>query len=103
QLMLGLNSPAPLGVAVVMLRFDANLMKATNVTAGNLFADAKSAPTISVMKNEGGILLVSITPAAGTAISGQGSLLNVEFEGVASGDNQISFDLSNMHLVTSDG
>ena len=33
QLSLDLNSPAPLGVAVVMLRFDPNILKITNVTA----------------------------------------------------------------------
>lgn len=103
QISLELNSPAPLGVAVVMLRFDPNILKVTNVTAGKLLADAKSAPTISVMKNEGGVLLVSITPAAGTTISGEGALLNLEVEGLAGGNSSLAFDLSSVHIVTADG
>jgi general secretion pathway protein D len=103
QLTLDLNSPAPLGVAVVMLRFDPSILKITNVTAGKLLADAKSAPTISVMKNEGGVLLVSITPAAGATISGEGALLNLEVEGLAGGSSSLAFDLSSVHFVTADG
>jgi len=103
QLTLALNSPAPLGVAVVMLRFDPNILKVTNVTAGKMLSDAKSAPTISVLKNEGGVLLVSIAPAAGATISGEGSLLNLEVEGIAGGNSSLAFDLSSVHIVTADG
>jgi general secretion pathway protein D len=103
QLSLDLNSTAPLGVAVVMLRFDPSIVKITNVTAGKILSDAKSAATISVMKNEGGVLLVSITPAAGATISGEGGLLNVEVEGLAGGNSSLAFDLSSVHIVTADG
>ncbi|HEX6187915.1 MAG TPA: secretin N-terminal domain-containing protein [Pyrinomonadaceae bacterium] len=103
QISLELNSPAPLGVAVVMLRFDPGILKVTNVTAGKMLADAKSAPTISVMRNEGGVLLVSIAPAAGAAISGEGALLNLEVEGLAGGNSSLAFDLSSVHVVTADG
>lgn len=103
QLSLELNSSAPLGVAVVMLRFDPNILKITNVTAGKILTDAKSAATISVMKNEGGVLLVSITPAAGATISGEGALLNLEVEGLAGGNSSLAFDLSSVHIVTADG
>lgn len=103
QLSLELNSPAPLGVAVVMLRFDPNILKITNVTAGKILTDAKSGATISVMKNEGGVLLVSIAPAAGATISGEGALLNLEVEGLAGGSSSLAFDLSSVHIVTADG
>ncbi|HKO36288.1 MAG TPA: secretin N-terminal domain-containing protein [Pyrinomonadaceae bacterium] len=103
QLSLELNSPAPLGVAVVMLRFDPNILKITNVTAGKILTDAKSGATISVMKNEGGVLLVSIAPAAGATISGAGTLLNLEVEGLAGGSCSLAFDLSSVHIVTADG
>ena len=103
QLSLDLNSPAPLGVAVVMLRFDPNILKITNVTAGKILTDAKSGATISVMKNEGGVLLVSIAPAAGATISGAGALLNLEVEGLAGGSSSLAFDLSSVHIVTADG
>ena len=103
QLSLELNSPAPLGVAVVMLRFDPGILKITNVTAGKILTDAKSGATISVMKNEGGVLLVSIAPAAGATISGEGTLLNLEVEGLAGGNSSLAFDLSSVHIVTADG
>jgi len=103
QLALDLSSTSPLGMAVVMLRFDPKVLKVTSVTAGKMFADPKSAPTITQMKNEGGMLLLSVTPVAGSTISGEGALLNIEFEAIANGDSSVSFDLSNMHLVTSDG
>lgn len=103
QLTVELNSPSALGKAVVMLRFDPNVLKVANVTAGKMFADAKAAPTVWLMKNEAGVLLVSISPAAGGTISGAGSLLNVVFEAIATGDSSLAFDLSNVHLVTSDG
>ena len=103
QLTLELNSGAPLGLSVIMLRFDPNVLKVTNVTAGKLFTDPKTAPAITLMKNEAGVLLVSIAPAAVGTIAGEGALLNVEFEGLANGDTSIAFDLSNVHVVTSDG
>jgi general secretion pathway protein D len=103
QLSLELNSPTRLGVAVVMIRFDPNILRVTNVTAGKMLADAKSAPTISVMKNEGGVLLVSIAAAAGATISGEGAVLNLEVEGLADGNSSLAFDLSSVHIVTADG
>ena len=86
-----------------MLRFDPSILKITNVTAGKILTDAKSGATISVMKNEGGVLLVSITPAAGATISGEGALLNLEVEGLAGGNSSLAFDLSSVHIVTADG
>ena len=103
QLSLDLNSPAPLGVAVVMIRFDPNILRITNVTAGKILTDAKSGATVSVMKNEGGVLLVSIAPAAGATLSGEGALLNLEVEGLAGGSSSLAFDLSSVHVVTADG
>jgi LysM repeat protein len=103
QLTLELNSPAPVGMSVVMLRFDPKVLKVANVTAGKMFADARTAPTITVMKNDSGVLLLSLAPAAGTTISGEGSLLSLEVEAIGAGDSSIGFDLSNVHLTTSDG
>lgn len=103
QLTLELNSPASVAMSVVMLRFDPKVLKVANVTAGKMFADAKTPPTINVMKNESGVLLLSLAPAAGTTISGEGSLLNLEVEAISAGDSAIGFDLSNVHLTTSDG
>jgi len=49
------------------------------------------------------MLLVSLVPAVGSPVSGEGSLLNIEVEAIASGDSLLAFDLANVHLVASDG
>ncbi len=103
QFTVELNSAAPLGLAVVMLRFDPNVIKIQNVSLGKLFADAKTAPTITQSATEKGVLLVTLAAPAGTAISGQGSLLNIEVEAVGAGEAALGFDISNVHLVSSDG
>lgn len=103
QFSVELNSEAALGLAVVMLRFDPNVIKINNVTLGKLFAEAKSVPTITKSSNEKGVFLVSLAPAAGVAISGQGSLLTIDVEAVGAGDGALGFDISNVHLVSADG
>jgi general secretion pathway protein D len=104
QLNVEFSSEAPLGLAVVMLRFDPNVIKINNVTLGKLFGDGKFAPpTITKSPTEKGVFLVSLTAPAGGSISGQGSLLNIELEAVAAGEARLEFDISNVHLVSSDG
>jgi len=103
QLSIELDSEAPLGLAVVMIRFDPNVVRINNIAAGKMFADAKTAPAITQSTDQKGVLLVSIAPAAGSQISGAGALLNFEVEAIAAGDSSIAFDLSNVHLITSDG
>ena len=103
QLALGVRTGAPLGLAVLTLRFDPRVMKINSVTTGALFANAKTAPALTQSVDQNGMLLVSLTPAAGSPVSGEGVLLNIEFEAVAGGDSLLSFDLPNVHLVASDG
>ncbi len=103
QFTVELNSTTTLGLAVVMLRFDPNVIKINNVTLGKLFADAKSLPIITKSTTEKGAFLVSLAPAAGAAISGQGTLLNIDVEAVAPGEAALAFDISNVHVVSTDG
>jgi hypothetical protein len=103
QLALGVKTGAPLGLAVLTLRFDPRVMKINSVTPGALFANAKTAPVLSQSVDQNGMLLISLAPAAGSPISGEGVLLNIEFEAVAGGDSLLAFDLANVHLVASDG
>jgi general secretion pathway protein D len=103
QFAIELNSEARLGLAVVMLRFDPNVLKINSVMAGKLFADAKATPTITQSLDQKGVLLVSIAPAAGSQIAGEGALVNVEVEAIGAGDSSVAFDLSNVHLVSADG
>jgi prepilin-type N-terminal cleavage/methylation domain-containing protein len=103
QLALQVKSDAPLGLAVITLRFDPKILKISGVSAGSLFANVKNAPTVTQSIDEHGMLLVSIAPASGSSITADGVLLNLDVEGVDAGDTALSFDLSNVHLVAGDG
>ncbi len=103
QLAVQLKSGAPLGMALVTLRFDPKVLKVNAVTAGSLFANTKNAPTLTQSIDEHGIVLISLTPGAGSVTTADGTLLNIDVEGIASGDSNLNFDLSNIHLVASDG
>ena len=103
QIALGVRTGAPLGLAVLTLRFDPRVVKINSVAPGGLFANAKTAPALTQSVDQNGMLLVSLTPAAGSPINGEGVLLNIEFEAVAGGDSLLAFDLANVHLVASDG
>lgn len=103
QLALAIKTGAPLGLAVITFRFDPHVLKVNSVTPGSLFANAKTAPTLTQSIDQNGMLLVSLAPAAGAPVQGAGTLLNIEFEAVAAGDSLLAFDLANVHLVASDG
>src|SRR5437867_2709197 len=60
QFVVQLDSDAPLGLAVMMLRFDPRIIKINSVSAGKLFADSKSAPTLTQSMDQNGMLLVSL-------------------------------------------
>ncbi len=103
QFGLQVKSDAPLGMAMLTLRFDPTVLKIKAISPGALFADAKSAPTITQSIDEHGMVLLSLTPAPGSAVTADGTLLNLDVEAVGAGDSTLAFDLSNVHLVASDG
>jgi general secretion pathway protein D len=103
QLTVQFKSDAPLGMAVLTMRFDPNVIKIKSVSPGSIFLNAKVAPTITQSIDEHGLMLVSLTPAAGAAVNGEGTLLSFEVEAVGAGDSALAFDLANVHLVASDG
>ena len=103
QLTVQFKSDAPLGLAVLTMRFDPNVIKIKSVSAGSIFANAKVAPTITQSIDAHGLILVSLAPAAGSAVNGEGALLNFEVEAIGAGDSALAFDLANVHLVASDG
>ncbi|PYS58190.1 MAG: hypothetical protein DMF74_24335, partial [Acidobacteria bacterium] len=78
QIAVHVNSEAPLGLAVIALRFDPQVLKIKSVSAGSIFANVKTAPTLTQSIDEHGILLVSLTPADGSMVNGEGSLLNLD-------------------------
>ena len=98
-----MKSDAPLGMALVTLRFDPRVLKVNSVAMGSMFANAKAAPTLTQSVDEHGMVLVTVTPAAGSQLTADGTLLTIDVEGIAAGDSGLSFDLSNVHVVASDG
>ena len=103
QLAVQVKAGAPLGLAVLTLRFDPQVIKVNSVTPGSVFANARTAPTLTQSVDKDGMLLVSVVTAAGSPVSGEGALLNIEFEAIAGGDSGLAFDLANIHLVASEG
>ena len=102
QLALAVRTGAPLGLAIITLRFDPRVIKVSAVSAGSIFANS-TAPTLPQSDEEHGMLLVSLTPAAGSALTGEGKLLNLEVEATGVGDAALAFDLSHVHIVAKDG
>ncbi|MEP6705884.1 MAG: secretin N-terminal domain-containing protein [Pyrinomonadaceae bacterium] len=104
SLSIELKSDAPLGLAVIMLRFDPNVIKINNVSPGSMFAGAKTPPVIIRSVDDKGMLLVSIAPGAGSqGLSGQGALLQLDVEALCAGDSAFTLDPGNVHLVAADG
>jgi len=103
QLAVQVRTGAALGLAVLTLRFDPQVIKVNSVTLGSIFTNAKATPNLTQSVDKNGMLLVSLAAAAGAPISGEGALLNLEFEAIAGGDSALAFDLANIHLVASDG
>jgi hypothetical protein len=103
QLQVRVKSDAPLGMAMVALRFDPKVLKINSVSMGDLFANARSAPTLTQSVDQHGMILVSITPAAGSAITADGALINLDVEALAAGESALAFDISNVHVVAGDG
>lgn len=102
RLALVLKTDAPLGLAVVTLRFDPRTLAIHNVATGNLFAGQQNVPTIT-QSVTGGVLLVSIAPPTGAPMTGAGVLVFIDIEALATGESAINFDKDNMHLIASDG
>jgi general secretion pathway protein D len=103
QLQLRVKSDAPLGLALVMLRFDPKVMKVNSVSMGDLFANAKTPPTLTQSIDSHGMVLISLVPAAGSSVTADGTIFNIDVEALAAGDSTLMFDLSNVNVVASDG
>ena len=103
RLALVLKTDAPLGLAVLTLRFDPRNIVVRGVSVGNLFAGVQNAPTLTQTINPGGLLLISVAPPGGASMTGAGVLIFIDIEAVAVGESVIGFDKENIHLMASDG
>ncbi|MBA3713910.1 MAG: hypothetical protein H0W76_15880 [Pyrinomonadaceae bacterium] len=104
RLMVLLKTDAPLGLATATLRFDPRVVAVRSVMKGAMFTKQTGAPTITKSIDPKGVLVVSLAPAVGgPPLSGEGVLLLIEIEAVASGESAISFDADKVHLIATDG
>jgi general secretion pathway protein D len=99
-----LKSDAPLGLAVLTLRFDPKVIKVSSVSAGTMFADSKDgSPSISQSIDPNGVCLISISALNGVApMKGAGVLLFIVIEGVGAGDSGLMFDKAKTSLMATD-
>ena len=104
RLMLFLKTDAPLGLATATLRFDPKTLAVRSISQGVFASDKSLAPVLTQSVDPSGVLLVSISPAAGAQpLSGEGLLVVVEVEALAQGDASLQFDADKVHLIATDG
>ncbi|MDT5269464.1 MAG: ral secretion pathway protein [Acidobacteriota bacterium] len=104
RVMVFLKTDAPLGLATATLRFDPKALAVRSVTPGGLAGDKTGAPVITQSIDPSGVLVVSVSPAAGApALTGEGLLLVIEVEGLMPGETGLQFDADKVHLVATDG
>jgi general secretion pathway protein D len=104
RVMVFLKTDAPIGLATATLRFDPRALAVRSVSQGILTADASKAPALNHSVDASGVLLVSVSPAAGAQpLTGEGLLLIIEVEALAAGEAALTLDADKLHLIASDG
>jgi general secretion pathway protein D len=105
RVMVFLKTDAPVGLAAAALRFDPKALAVRSVSHGALTADKSGAPVLTQAVDAArGVLVVSVSPAAGAApLSGEGLLLVVEVEALQAGQTSLAFDADKVHFIATDG
>jgi general secretion pathway protein D len=104
RVMVFLKTDAPVGLVTATLRFDPRLLAVRTVSQGMLTTDATKAPVLTQSVDPSGVLLVSVSPAAGAQpLTGEGLLLIIEVEALATGSPALTLDADKLHLIASDG
>ena len=94
---LDLKSDAPLTMAIVALRFDPKVVKVRAISS----ADGSSGgATFTQSTDTAGVCLISISNLNG--MTGPGTLLFIDVEGIGPGDAGLLLDKDSMHLVATD-
>jgi hypothetical protein len=103
--MVFMKTDAPLGLATATLRFDPKALAVRAVSQGGFGGEkAAGAPVVTQSVDPSGVLVVSVSPAAGAPpLTGEGLLLVIEVEGLAPGETGLQFDADKVHLVATDG
>ena len=91
---LDVKADVPLALAIVALRFDPRIVKIRAVGLDG------SAATFSQSTDPSGVCLISISSLSG--MTGPGTLIYIDVEGIAPGDAGLLLDKDSSHLVATD-
>src|ERR1051325_9782332 len=103
RLALLLTTNAPLGTALLAVRFDPRTIAVRGVSRG--LANAQGVlPSVMQSVDPNGLVLISVSPLPDTPLAaGSHVLLYLDIEALAGGESRITFDQGNMYINASDG
>ncbi len=102
QMAIELKTDMPVGLAVLMLRFDPKVVKVTAINPGTLLPPGHTA-SLTQSVDPKGVYMFSISTFNGaTPLRGGGSLVLIQIEAIAEGDPAFGFDTQSLRLITPD-
>lgn len=102
QMAIELTSGMPVGLAVLMLRFDPKVVKVTAINPGTLLPAGHTASLTQSVDPKGVYMFSLSTFNGATPVRGAGSLVLIQIEAIAAGDPAFSFDPQSLRLITPD-
>ena len=95
-----LKTDTPVGLAMLMLRFDPKVVKVKAINPGTLLPPGHKA-SLSQSVDPKGVYMLSLSTFNGaTPLSGGGSLVLIQIEAIAEGDAAFGFDTESLRLIT---
>jgi general secretion pathway protein D len=91
---LDVKSDVPLALAIVALRFDPKVVKVRAISSGD------GGASFSQSNDTAGVCLISVSNLSG--MTGPGTLLFIDVEGIGPGDTGLLLDRESIHLVATD-
>lgn len=102
QMAIELTTEMPVGLAVLMLRFDPKVVKVTAINPGTLLPAGHTASLTQSVDPKGVYMFSLSTFNGATPLRGGGSLVLIQIEAIAEGDPAFSFDAQSLRLITPD-
>jgi general secretion pathway protein D len=102
QMAIELTTGTPVGLAVLMLRFDPKVVKVTAINPGTLLPAGHTASLTQSVDPKGVYMFSLSTFNGATPLRGGGSLVLIQIEAIAEGDPAFSFDPQSLRLITPD-
>ena len=97
-----LKTEMPVGLAVLMLRFNPKVVKVTAIDPGTLLPPGHAASLTQSVDPKGVYMFSLSTFNGATPLKGGGSLVLIQIEGIAEGDPAFGFDPQSLRLITPD-